>query len=257
MNGKLQQSSSTDTMQGKQKKAGRRGNDQVKWRSTNQLNFNRSCDLETTIHSTSFYQAGWVENRFTSKVRYAQCVWSKFSHFNAVIEITQILKLCTFCVVKQNLDKVKIFSFPHPLFLISIWYIKYSTDSISVAVPWWWPFAGLPWISPFSMTTIPPSIGLKVTALKLIYCQWVWGRIWTPDELLEIKLTSSHIIKLLVRLDGLTWSCSPVARLAIKHEALTRTLTKKIEWQLLFAWKMVSFHLGIWKGFPFSFKHFF
>ena len=146
INGKLQQSLSTDTMEGKQEKAGRGGNDQVKWRSTNQLDFDRSCDLKTTIHSTSFYQSGLVENHSTSIVRYAQCVWSIFSHFNAVIEITQILKLCTFCVVKHNLDKVKIFSFPHPLFLISIWYIKYSTDPISVAVPWVWPIAGLPWI---------------------------------------------------------------------------------------------------------------
>jgi len=194
MNGKLQEFSSTDATQGKQEKAGRRGNKQVKWRSTNHLDFDRSCDLKTTIHSTSFYQAGLVENHSPSIVRYAQCVWSIFSHFNAVIEIAQILKLCTFCVVKQNLNKVKIFSFPHPLFLISISYIKYSTDSISLAVPWVRPIGGLPWISPFSMTIIPPSISLKVTALKFIYCQWVWGRIWTPDELIEIKLTSSHII---------------------------------------------------------------
>ena len=35
-------------IRGKQEKAGRGGNDQVKWRSTNQLDFDRSCNLKTT-----------------------------------------------------------------------------------------------------------------------------------------------------------------------------------------------------------------
>lgn len=43
MNPRLQQSSSTDATQGKQEKAGQWGNKQVKWRSTNQLDFHRSC----------------------------------------------------------------------------------------------------------------------------------------------------------------------------------------------------------------------
>ena len=88
-------------MRGKQEKAWREGNNQVKWMSTNKSDFNRWCDVKT--HHTldpilsvpamlylTLSKQKITLNGSTCPMYVINKIWSILSHFYPVTNITQI-----------------------------------------------------------------------------------------------------------------------------------------------------------------------